>query len=110
MLAPKIVLEPTSCVLGPYGSRSHDPDAWALRLVFREPGLAARTVGSESDDPGIFIYIVIIIIGPSSSKGQPHTSTQIQILSVITTILTCGNTIQSPPLTAIPEPVHEDTR
>ena len=36
MLARKIVLEPTSCVLGPYGSyssRSHEPSTWALCTV-----------------------------------------------------------------------------
>lgn len=67
------MLETTSLVFEPYGSRSHGPGARALRLVFL--GRGAWPSSSESDNPGVAICIVIIVIGGALlERQQLHTS------------------------------------
>ena len=72
VLAYRFVLEPTSRVLGPYepyepyGSRSHEPGARALRLK------SLRAVGSESDELSVATYCNYNSRGcPLLTKGQP---------------------------------------
>ena len=77
VLARKIVLEPTSCVLGPYGSyssRSHEPSTWALCTV---DDMEPKAQNQDSPHSAIkkvekVIKVEKVYFETMVQHGQPH--------------------------------------